>query len=293
MLRFLYREVVRLHPSAFRNRFGDEMLSIFDNATSTRGAITLLGDGLVSLGRQWLGSPRSSNENASVARTQPGFNAVPSFLTLDSFHPQTIAILDGLVLSVALFCLTCFAIRYSWIRVLHIRVPEVQAEPYLSGPSSAVDPREGEKTIEAKRKETDDAPTRKDEVSAHLQVEPLPVEPGSAASAFESTTSSSPVASSLQVQPLKMARPADLDLHSYEGIYVCSSPHFMISVTTENGNLAVRIENQPTRTISSFSATTFVINGTDDRIEFDQDKAGVIYQLRLLQGDRQYAAERQ
>lgn len=27
MLRSLYKEVVRLHPSAFRNRFGDEMLS--------------------------------------------------------------------------------------------------------------------------------------------------------------------------------------------------------------------------------------------------------------------------
>lgn len=255
--------------------------------------MTLLLDAVISLGRQWLESPRALNESVSMARTQPTINAVPSFLTLDSFHPQTSAILDGLVLSVALFCLTCFAIRYSWIRVLHIHIPEVQAESYLSVPSSAITRGEGRKPTEAKVREIDAAPARKDEVSPHLQVEPLPVESGSAASEFEATTSSSPVASNLQVQPLKVARPAHLDLHSYEGIYVCSSPHFTISVTTENGNLAVKIEGQPTRTMSSVSATTFVIDGTDDRIEFDQGNDGVIYQLRIRQGDRQYAAERQ
>ena len=35
MLRHLYCCALRLHPSGFRKRFGDEMLSIFDHTPST------------------------------------------------------------------------------------------------------------------------------------------------------------------------------------------------------------------------------------------------------------------
>jgi hypothetical protein len=293
MLRFLYRGVVGLHPSAFRNRFGEEMLSIFDSAKSNRAAIALLVDGIVSLGRQRLGEHQFSSESVSALGTPTGVSSVPSFVTLDSFHPQTSAILDGLVLSVALFCLTCFAIRYSWIRVLHVRIPEVQVEPYSATHSSAVARREAKRSGEAKNRETEATPAQDDEVSPHLQVELLPVEPGTAASAFEATTASSGETSNSQVQPLRAPGTVHLDLHVYEGIYVCPSPHFTISVTTEDGNLAVKIDGQRRRSMSAVSATTFVIEGTDDRIEFDQDGDGVIHQLRLRRRDRQYTAERQ
>ena len=53
-----YRCIVQLHPSAFREQFGEEMMGIFDEAAETHGAFRLLGDGLVSLTRQWIFRPR-------------------------------------------------------------------------------------------------------------------------------------------------------------------------------------------------------------------------------------------
>jgi len=45
--------MVRLHPRAFREQFGEEMMWIFEEAAETHGAVRLLGDGMVSLARQW------------------------------------------------------------------------------------------------------------------------------------------------------------------------------------------------------------------------------------------------
>jgi hypothetical protein len=52
MLRPLYRCLLRLHPPGFRRRFGDEMLSIFDQAAGKAAAFKLLADGLLSLAQQ-------------------------------------------------------------------------------------------------------------------------------------------------------------------------------------------------------------------------------------------------
>ena len=53
MIRALYATLLRLHPPAFRRRFGDEILCIFDDA-SHGTAWVLVADGLVSLLRQWV-----------------------------------------------------------------------------------------------------------------------------------------------------------------------------------------------------------------------------------------------
>lgn len=53
MTRLLYRCLILLHPSWFKDQFGDEMLCIFDESPQ-RETLPLLGDGLVSLIRQWL-----------------------------------------------------------------------------------------------------------------------------------------------------------------------------------------------------------------------------------------------
>src|SRR5260370_37348179 len=52
--------VVRLHPRIFREQFGEEMMWIFEEATQTHGALRLLGDGVISLMRQWILRPRPS-----------------------------------------------------------------------------------------------------------------------------------------------------------------------------------------------------------------------------------------
>ncbi len=50
MMRRLYILLLRLHPRAFRQRFGDEMLGIFDESAEK---VPLMTDGIASLFRQW------------------------------------------------------------------------------------------------------------------------------------------------------------------------------------------------------------------------------------------------
>lgn len=135
MLRPLYRCVLRLHPSGFRRRFADEMLSIFDHRAGKPGALRLLVDGLASLARQWALRPEFWHELSPAP--QPATDGIPSFYTLDPFRPRAGAVIHGLVLSTALFCLTCFAIRYSWIHILHVNIPAVQFDSQRSIEPSA------------------------------------------------------------------------------------------------------------------------------------------------------------
>ncbi len=53
MIRHLYQTLLYLHPPAFREQFGDEMLWIFDETAGGGGTIGLLGDGAASALRQW------------------------------------------------------------------------------------------------------------------------------------------------------------------------------------------------------------------------------------------------
>lgn len=54
MSRAIYRSLLWLHPGAFRERFGAEMLWLYDETVSAEGATALLADGFASLVRQWL-----------------------------------------------------------------------------------------------------------------------------------------------------------------------------------------------------------------------------------------------
>jgi hypothetical protein len=141
MLRRIYRCVLRLHPPGFRIRFGDEILSIFDQAKGRLYGFRLLMDSMLSLVRQWTLRPQFWSESASTPAPQAAFDGIPSFCTLSPFRPRPAAVVPGLILSMAVFSLTCVAIKYSWIRVLHIRIPEVQFQapqwipPHASAPS--------------------------------------------------------------------------------------------------------------------------------------------------------------
>lgn len=54
IVRSLYRCLVWLHPAAFRLRFEEEILWIFDEAADGWGAASLVRDASISLLRQWL-----------------------------------------------------------------------------------------------------------------------------------------------------------------------------------------------------------------------------------------------
>jgi len=61
---------------------------------------------------------------------------VPSFHTLGPFRPRTLAVIHGLLLSMAVFSVTCYAIRYSSMHVLHMRMPEIQFDRLRSSSPS-------------------------------------------------------------------------------------------------------------------------------------------------------------
>jgi hypothetical protein len=54
MTRVLYRCLVGLHPPAFRLRFEEELLWIFDESSVVSGGAPLLYDAAISLLRQWI-----------------------------------------------------------------------------------------------------------------------------------------------------------------------------------------------------------------------------------------------
>ena len=53
-MRLLYALLISLHPPSFRKRFAPEMLLIFDESANSWGIVSLFGDALRSLLRQWL-----------------------------------------------------------------------------------------------------------------------------------------------------------------------------------------------------------------------------------------------
>ena len=70
MCRSLYRLLLNLHPPAFRERFAEEMLWIFDEAAGTQGVSRLFADAVISLMRQWAVRPESWHLSVAVA-TRP------------------------------------------------------------------------------------------------------------------------------------------------------------------------------------------------------------------------------
>jgi hypothetical protein len=112
MLRFLYLWLVRLHPRRFKKRFGDEMLSIFDEAQGKVGAAKLLGDGAISVVRQWALRPEFSEEPLAAAGVHRVRDSAPTFRIVDHSLPCRRALINGSALSFVVFSVICFAMIY-------------------------------------------------------------------------------------------------------------------------------------------------------------------------------------
>jgi hypothetical protein len=127
MLRVLYSWVLRAHPPYFRQRFGDEMQSIFDCAESPGMEVGLFVDAVLSLLRQWSLRPRFWE--------QPNLQAVaegsPLFLTLDSFKPRAAALLYGALLSAFVLNGICWTMGYAWNHPIFIQIKQ----PIISPPA--------------------------------------------------------------------------------------------------------------------------------------------------------------
>ncbi|HXS96085.1 MAG TPA: hypothetical protein VN736_15875 [Candidatus Limnocylindrales bacterium] len=96
MLRWLYIQLIWLHPAPFRWRFGDEMLDDFDRAPG-RAKPRYIADAVASLARQWLLRPefRGPDPLAATPEAFPGALAAPRFQTIETYQPRPAALLNG------------------------------------------------------------------------------------------------------------------------------------------------------------------------------------------------------
>jgi retinol-binding protein 3 len=124
MLRFFYRWLVRFHPPRFRERFADEMLSIFDHAEA-RDSGKLVADVFISLARQW--TIRRAFWEENVAPSAPaGAHGFPAFSILESSKPRKSALIEGVVLAWFAYAALFFALSHS--KLHYVYVPSVAFE---------------------------------------------------------------------------------------------------------------------------------------------------------------------
>jgi hypothetical protein len=271
MLRRLHRCAVRLHPSSFRRRFGDEMLYIFDQQKGTLAALGVMLDCVLSLLRQWTLRPHIGTELPAAPLRSPTADHIPSFETLDTFQPRASAIINGTLLSLILFYMTVFAIRYSWIHVLNLRIPEIAVN--RTQPLS----RDSKKSSE------------------HLQVDVLPTESDDPQS--KTIASSSPRTPAAPVR----TRGVTIWLDPYVGKYISNYPPAKISIQIEGDplrgdhlSLSLATAGHPSLALSPVSPARFVIVGAENSyVDFTADAQGRICCLSFVANGNVIAAQRQ
>jgi hypothetical protein len=211
---------------------------------------------------------------------------VPSFVILGSFRPRTLAIAQGVALSVILFCITGFAIRYSWIHILHVRIREVELDTnQRSVPEKSSRDSSGDsiQPIPSSREESNP-------VSDRIPFDVIPVGPADTTQ-IEATRPGA--ASNSLVPPGPQRMVVGLRLESYTGTYKSDSPSLKIVIETEGNHLVLETRGHPPRVLSPTSQTLFSITG--DRagwVQFRADNYGRIYALSLTEQDSVVTARR-
>src|SRR5215475_8785447 len=97
MLGLVYHSILRLHPQRFRERFADEMQSIFDQSEKSSTRARLVADVSISLVRQW--TIRSEYWRESASATLSATPGGPVFFSLEEPRPRTVALIEGAILT--------------------------------------------------------------------------------------------------------------------------------------------------------------------------------------------------
>ena len=92
MIRKCYARLLDLHPAAFRERFAEEMLLVFDHATGAWEVAFLLLDAMLSLLRQRFLRPHMGGTRLIVA-------AASGYRSIDTRGPRREALIAGAMLS--------------------------------------------------------------------------------------------------------------------------------------------------------------------------------------------------
>lgn len=136
MLRFFYHWLLRFHPARFRERFAEEMSSIFDDVGGGLAGAKLVADAFLSLVRQW--TVRSEYWEEKAVLSVPGARNSPVFYTFENYKPRKSALIEGAILTWTVCAVVFLAIKHS--KVHYMYVPSVSfdsvAEPDFKLPKS-------------------------------------------------------------------------------------------------------------------------------------------------------------
>jgi hypothetical protein len=109
MIRRLYHLLVRLHPQGFRDRFGNEMLLIYDDVSDSRGRASLFADAILSAFRQHV-LRGGACIAASTLRHNP--HGGPLFAGIENSRPSLLILTNG-----------CAATALAWLGLSFMMAP--------------------------------------------------------------------------------------------------------------------------------------------------------------------------
>jgi hypothetical protein len=308
MLRLFYRWILRFHPTRFRERFAEEMLSVFDHIEGRAAAAKLVADAFISLVRQWTMRSEYWEEKAtgSVIASAGG---LPGFYTLESFKPRKSALIEGAVLTWIVYSALFLAIRHSKIHSVY--VPSISFD---SAPSSDVQfPKSAPKlpstepsvrpSAEAIMKSRANSPEadhqllkrrRSSEANSSAKVsEPQGEARLTASDRRHGTITTTPLVQSLS-QPFVPTRISTATLFSYVGVYSTDAPNkFTMLITAEDGQLVVEIPGKQRSMLVPVYGTKFAFTETqNDWIEFMKKENGAVYGLRFHRNGSEFTGHR-
>ncbi|GEM_PF-7005307 len=293
-MRSLYIFLLRLHPPAFKYRFGDEMLAGFDEAPA-RDRPALLSDALLSLARQWLLRPHVS---------PPSPDLIPAVFVWQQFAAAHSGLsvsrwLQGCLATISLFALAGWMMTHGGTRAPHRAVsidlplqqtlsnphpatPSMPEEPLwtrISSLAAALIPR----SLDAPAPPPppplpQDVPVA---VAVHIEeLAPCPLTPVPAQRRGTGTTEFiEPSSQSLsRATPVPLAVLSPCLLASYAGTYEFGPPQpFRLTVTYEGGQLFAELPGHHLVALRPVTVTRFHPQNDSTRwLEFGSRPARVI-----------------
>src|SRR5467141_744683 len=298
MLRLLYRWLLRFHPARFRERFAEEMLSIFDHVEGREATAELVADAFISLVRQWT-MPTEYWEEKVSSSVPAGVGGFPVFYTLESFKPRKSALIGGAVLTWIACSAVFLALSHS--RIHSVYLPSISFEPAASSnaqlPAGAPNLPPTQASMH-RRTQSDAIEPRANSSEADRPSlgEPMSSEPNSSARVSVSqeqarldatgklrrTITTPPLVQSLN-QPVAPTKIRKETFHLYVGVYSTDVPNKLtVLVTAQDGRLAIEVPGKQKSMLVQVHGARFAFSEAQNNwIEFMKHDNGAVYGLQI------------
>jgi hypothetical protein len=307
MLRFFYRWVLRFHPARFRERFAEEMLSIFDHI-GRAAAAELVADAFISLVRQWTMRPEYWEEKATVS-VPAGVGGFPVFYTLESFKPRKSALIGGAVLTWIACSAVFLALSHS--RIHSVYLPSVSFEPAASSnaqlPAGTPNLPSTEASVHPRTQSAIEPRTTSSEADRPSLGKPMSSKANSSAGVSESqeqarldasgkfcrTITTPPLVQSLS-RPFVPTKLPKETFSSYVGVYSTDAPNKLtVLITVKDGQLAIEVPGEQVSMLVHVHGARYAFSGAQNNwIEFMKQDNGAVYGLRIYRNGSAFTALR-